>query len=29
MVDGRLEVGAQPYQALEDLVSAAGGNMRK
>ena len=29
MVDGRKVVGAQPYQALEDLVSAAGGNMRK
>ncbi len=29
MVDGRIVVGAQPYQALEDLVKAAGGNMRK
>ena len=25
-VDGRMVVGAQPYQALEDLVSAAGAN---
>jgi predicted DsbA family dithiol-disulfide isomerase len=29
MVDGRKVVGAQPYQALEDLVTAAGGNMRQ
>jgi predicted DsbA family dithiol-disulfide isomerase len=29
MVDGRIVVGAQPYPALEDLVRAAGGNMRK
>jgi predicted DsbA family dithiol-disulfide isomerase len=29
MVDGRKVVGAQPYQALEDLVRAAGANMRK
>ncbi len=29
MVAGRLVVGAQPYQALQDLVRAAGGNMRK
>jgi predicted DsbA family dithiol-disulfide isomerase len=29
MVDGRKVVGAQPYQALEDLVRAAGGNRRK
>jgi predicted DsbA family dithiol-disulfide isomerase len=28
-VDGRKVVGAQPYQALEDLVSGARGNMRK
>jgi predicted DsbA family dithiol-disulfide isomerase len=28
-VDGRTVVGAQPYQALADLVKAAGGNMRK
>lgn len=28
MVDGRKVVGAQPYQALQDLVTAAGGNMR-
>jgi predicted DsbA family dithiol-disulfide isomerase len=29
MVDGRKVVGAQTYQALEDLVNAAGGSMRK
>ncbi len=29
MVDGRKVIGAQPYQALEDLVIAAGGNKRK
>ncbi len=29
MIAGRLVVGAQPYQALLDLVRAAGGNMRK
>ena len=29
MVDGRKVVGAQPYQALEDLVRAAGANMHK
>ena len=29
MVDGRKVVGAQPYQALEDLVRTAGGDMRK
>ncbi len=29
MVAGRLVVGAQPYQALQDLVRAAGGNMRQ
>jgi predicted DsbA family dithiol-disulfide isomerase len=29
MVDGRKVVGAQPYQALQDLVTAAGVNMRK
>jgi predicted DsbA family dithiol-disulfide isomerase len=29
MVDGQQVVGAQPYQALQDLVTAAGGNMRK
>jgi predicted DsbA family dithiol-disulfide isomerase len=29
MVEGRKVVGAQPYQALKDLVTAAGGNMRK
>jgi predicted DsbA family dithiol-disulfide isomerase len=28
-VDGRIVVGAQPYQALEDLVRAAGANRRK
>jgi predicted DsbA family dithiol-disulfide isomerase len=28
-VDGRIVVGAKPYQALEDLVKAAGGNIRK
>jgi predicted DsbA family dithiol-disulfide isomerase len=27
--DGRQVVGAQPYQALQDLVTAAGGHMRK
>ena len=29
MVDGRKVVGAQPYRAIEDLVRAAGGTMRK
>ena len=29
MVDGRKVVGAQPYQALEDLITVAGGIMRK
>jgi len=29
MIEGRIVVGAQPYQALEDLVRAAGGKMRK
>ena len=29
MVAGRIVVGAQPYQALADLVRAAGGNLRK
>ena len=29
MVDGRQVVGARPYQTLKDLVSAAGGDMRK
>ncbi len=29
MVDGRKVVGAQPYQALEDLLRAAGAKMRK
>jgi predicted DsbA family dithiol-disulfide isomerase len=29
MVAGRQEVGAQPYQALADLVTAAGGIMRQ
>lgn len=29
MVDGQQVVGAQPYQALQDLLTAAGGNMRK
>ncbi len=29
MTDGRKVVGAQPYQALADLVRTAGGNMRK
>ena len=29
MMDGRKVVGAQPYQALQDLVTASGGNMRK
>jgi predicted DsbA family dithiol-disulfide isomerase len=29
MINGRKLVGAQPYQALEDLVRAEGGNMRK
>jgi predicted DsbA family dithiol-disulfide isomerase len=29
MVDGRKVIGAQPYQALQDLVSAAGGHRRK
>ena len=28
-VDGRKVVGAQPYQALEELLSVAGGDMRK
>jgi predicted DsbA family dithiol-disulfide isomerase len=29
IVEGQKVVGAQPYQALVDLISAAGGNMRK
>ncbi len=29
MVAGRQVVGAQPYQALVDLVTAAGGNKRQ
>ncbi len=29
MVNEQRVVGAQPYQVLEDLVKAAGGNMRK
>ena len=29
MIEGRIVVGAQPYQALLDLVRAVGGNMRK
>jgi predicted DsbA family dithiol-disulfide isomerase len=29
MVEGRQVVGAQPYQALEELVRAAGGNRRQ
>jgi predicted DsbA family dithiol-disulfide isomerase len=29
MVDGRKVVGAQPYQALVDIVIAAGGKMRQ
>ena len=29
MVDGQQVVGAQPYQALQDLVTAAGGNSWK
>jgi predicted DsbA family dithiol-disulfide isomerase len=29
MAEGRKVVGAQPYQALADLVLAAGGKMRK
>ncbi len=29
MVEGRKVVGAQPYQALVDLVIAAGGKMRQ
>jgi predicted DsbA family dithiol-disulfide isomerase len=29
MIEGRKVIGAQPYQALEDLVRAAGGNRRK
>ncbi len=29
MVDGRIVVGAQPYQALKDFVSASGGKIRK
>jgi predicted DsbA family dithiol-disulfide isomerase len=29
MVSGRKVVGAQPYQALEDLVTAAGGKRRQ
>ena len=28
MVEGRKAVGAQPYRALQDLVTAAGGKMR-
>jgi predicted DsbA family dithiol-disulfide isomerase len=28
-VDSQKVVGAQPYQALVDLITAAGGNMRK
>jgi predicted DsbA family dithiol-disulfide isomerase len=29
MVEGRQVVGAQPYQALADLVTAAGGKIRR
>jgi predicted DsbA family dithiol-disulfide isomerase len=29
MINGRKVVGAQPYQALQDLVTASGGHMRK
>jgi predicted DsbA family dithiol-disulfide isomerase len=29
MLNGRIVVGAHPYQALEDLVEAAGAKMRK
>jgi predicted DsbA family dithiol-disulfide isomerase len=29
MINGRKVVGAQPYQALQDLVTASGGQMRK